>query len=798
MAQNEFDRFRPVPFYFLNTTDRAAYTPQAVNEAMAKMKSLGYGGIVLFNKPPTGFDEKSYLSEEFFELTAHFIHAARALDMQLWINDGFNYPPGDAAGRIKAVAPELKQLRLYPHADGKLDIREVEWGFPAFEDPRSSELFIQFVYEEYYRRFAPYFGNGITGFFSDADNRRFNAAIARQMPEKYYPWSKNFPEIFCSRFHYRIEENLSRLFSDLPDQVKSDYWLLCGELYQQWFANNHAWCRAHNVLYTFHTSDTGPLNYSCCRRSSLFTEGRPLDLLAHADYPGTDHEIYALDGGTHYDDRLFTPKVSRGGDNADIINPDRNNTLWDTRAKYAASAAILNGRKRVMCEMFAATNWGANFNDLRRIAAWQIIQGVNFIVPHAVHHRFTGATKLFAPPEFSHSNLQYGVKEFNDTLTRWCQAASAGEYLADYAVIDPTAKVWNNRSSEPFFHFCDQLNRRADGYIIVPENFSGNIANIVDPLQHLPELPPPAVTFSGGELAYMRRRENGVDFLLAANVWQEKTLSGTLNFNGKKYELELAPGEIAILGGRFESYRTPQTSRLVRRLTGELPVVWEKPNTIAFDRELVLTASTALQTRLLLPADYSGTVVCNGETIVCRTPCNVFDDRYLDGVITLTPGENRIALSEKTEFFTPALLEGEFDVNMQSSGAYAEHVYTTYWLKIFAPEKYSLTLTPRRRQISTSCGWEKQGQLFYSGSALLDLGEINCRPGEKLVLPDFAGIAELLVNGISSGCSGLSPYRFPLPAGKNHLQLHLWNSMANRFERYAAPSGLSTPPEIRS
>ena len=85
MAQNEFDRFRPVPFYFLNTTDRDAYTPQAINKAMTKMQSLGYGGIVLFNKPPTGFDEKGYLSEEFFELTSHFIHAAKALGVAIGI-----------------------------------------------------------------------------------------------------------------------------------------------------------------------------------------------------------------------------------------------------------------------------------------------------------------------------------------------------------------------------------------------------------------------------------------------------------------------------------------------------------------------------------------------------------------------------------------------------------------------------------------------------------------------------------------------------------------------------------------
>ena len=53
--EQTLDQFRPVPFYFLDTCDPADYTAEAVSEAMERMKELGYGGIVLFNKPPMGF-----------------------------------------------------------------------------------------------------------------------------------------------------------------------------------------------------------------------------------------------------------------------------------------------------------------------------------------------------------------------------------------------------------------------------------------------------------------------------------------------------------------------------------------------------------------------------------------------------------------------------------------------------------------------------------------------------------------------------------------------------------------------
>ena len=789
------DPFRPVPFYFLDSADPADYTAEAVSEAMERMKQQGFGGIVLFNKPPLGFDAAGYLSEQWFTLTGHFIQAARGLKLQLWINDGFDYPPGDAAGRIEAADPSLKQHRLKPDPEGKLEILEVPWGFPAFEEPESAAYFHRFVYEEYYKRFAPYFGNGITGFFSDADNRRFNAHVLKDCPERYYPWSRNFPEIFAARFGYRIEKRLKELFSDPKSPVQRDYWLLCGELYQQWFARNHAWCRAHNVLYMFHTSDTGPLDYGRCRRSSVFTEGDPLTLLAHSDCPGTDHEILVLDGGTHYDGRYYTPRVTLGGGTEFMEHPRLNDTSMDVRAKYAGSAAYLNGRNRAMCEMFAATNWGATFNDLQRIAAWQIIQGINFIVPHAVHHRFRGITKYFAPPEFSHSTLCRGIREFNDRLARWCRAAAAGEYLAEYAVADPSRKVWCGADGSPFFRLCDRLNRRAEGYVIVPETYAGNIPVVIDPLKEVPELPPPAVTFTGGDLAYMRRRLDGTEYLLAANVWDPETVAGTLRFAGKEYEIELEPGEIAVLGGPFESFRAPVKRRVKKTFSDEYPVRWGEENVIPFERRLCFSSPAGMKPALLLPAGHPGKVTVNGRECTHGIPVRVCHDEYCRYSFE-TLEKNTIMLENPAAFAVPALLAGDFDAEVKTSGDYAELVYRTYLLDIYEPAECDIRLAPRRKKLTLDRGWEKQGHPFYSGEAEFVLGTVEIRPGDKLELPGFRNIAELLADGKPVARSGLAPYVFDLPEGKHELSLRCWNTMANRLERYAHPAGLTQAPVI--
>lgn len=159
------DSFRPVPFYFINTTDSSALSREAVFASMQKLQAAGFGGCVVFNKPPDGFSEEDYLEEKWFALTEHFAQAGREFGLQIWINDGFDFPPGDAGGRIQKIDPSLRQRMFVRSASGKIEVREAAWGFPAFEEPESSELFIKLVYERYKKYLGEYFGYGITGFF---------------------------------------------------------------------------------------------------------------------------------------------------------------------------------------------------------------------------------------------------------------------------------------------------------------------------------------------------------------------------------------------------------------------------------------------------------------------------------------------------------------------------------------------------------------------------------------------------------------------------------------------------------
>ena len=93
--------YRPVPFYFITTSDMSLLTYEKVYDSLKTLKDRGFGGAVLFNKPPHGFDADGYLSDNWFCAIERFVKAADKLGLEIWINDGFNYPPGDAGGRIE-------------------------------------------------------------------------------------------------------------------------------------------------------------------------------------------------------------------------------------------------------------------------------------------------------------------------------------------------------------------------------------------------------------------------------------------------------------------------------------------------------------------------------------------------------------------------------------------------------------------------------------------------------------------------------------------------------------------------
>ena len=806
------NNYGPKPFYFINTASKDALDYKSCYESMLHLKNLNFTGCVLFNKPPTGFTEDLYLTNYWFETLENFILAGIELDLEIWINDGFNFPPGDAAGRIKKANPALEQKRLQLDDNNNVEIVTVPWGFPAFELPASSQLFIKFAYESMVPILGKYFGKGIYGIFSDCDNRRMMPTSIKILNNKpYFPWSDNFKKEFIKMHNYDITPLLKDVILGTNNQACHDYWATSGSLYSQWFNNNYIWCKEHNLKYTFHTSDTGPLSFEDCPRTSLYSEGNPLKLLSLCDYPGTDHELAMLDGGTHFDKRFQVPNKIWGTPQR-ANNPNFNDTTLDIRAKYAQSAAFIKNSSRAMCEMFAATNFGTDYQELKRIAAWQIMQGINFIVPHAAHHRFFGVIKYFAPPEFTFTSLANGVKEFNKHLTSFCQIASQGKYLAPIAIVDVTDSMWLNDedSGKKLFELFNQLNKSACGYIIATEDYieknKDNFALIINPVNYngnldLSNVPGNEINFTGGDLLFMRRKlDDNQIILLACNVWSNKELSGTINFNNKEYNLTLAPGEYACLGGQYESYRQIRNYNTILELPTSaivsihdyqrIPIECTKEEenssfTFNWNNQENLN-SLALE----VPFEMDGKILCDEVELKEYTTSQHWHEKvkvYNLPSKALKTGKHSIIFNEGINLNTIPFLVGNFGVFTTIPEATNENtklIRYTYNLKlnkIIGTEVF-LTLPPKELDSDVFLG--QQGLLFYDKEVTFDW-EFNLTQAAKFIKLDGAmGTCNVEIDVCIQKQLIYEPYLLEanLPKGTHKLKITLSGSTGALLE----------------
>ncbi|HRU04379.1 MAG TPA: glycosyl hydrolase [Candidatus Brocadiia bacterium] len=583
---------RPAPFWFWNDVSPGRFSRRIVVDRVRAMARGGLGGFVIFNKPDGGFGPGRFMSAAWFRACRWALEAARAEGMRVWINDDIDYPPGNLGGRMRKLAPEAYHRELVCERremrggerlgltagdgelvsavaarrgeglEGAVDLpaggaaewmapagRWVAWivrqrrlkrpegflhQFPSFLDPDVSRLFIEHVYEAYERHLGEFFGDPLKGFFSDCDARRLHL----------FPWARRFAERFEEIKGYDPRPLLPALWEDFGEtsrQFRYDYRHVLSLLYSQWFENIHNWLRRRGLLYTYHTSDSGPFvppgmdaaslrrrmageeagpwpePPASCARSSYFSEGRYHEVNRHADFVGTDHELLALAGQLHFGmsfrgkEEDWRPKTAVWGlgcthaDYRRVLTP--NKTYGDIRARFAGSVARLWGRRGAMCELYAASNWGATLDDFRWIGAWQASQGITFFVPHAFYDSMGLRRKEFAPPNHwgpSHlwggsdavehravvpgtrcdpavgglrrhvpgaSHLWPRYRALTDFLGRLSLMLGDADLVADVAALDPAADVWSGESKRPdvFFSALDILNHSAFDYDVVDE-----------------------------------------------------------------------------------------------------------------------------------------------------------------------------------------------------------------------------------------------------------------------------------------------------------------------------------------
>jgi len=298
-----------------------------------------------------------------------------------------------SGGRLTWQAPAGRWRVMEFHLE---DTQGLDGGLVDLMNPAAIRTFLKLVHEEYYRRFAPYFGSTIDSFFSDHEGD-YGGRIA---------WTPALYDQFRAMKGYGLRKFVPLLLFDggkLTTKVRCDYLDVVSELYaRSYFKQVADWAEAHKIKISGHQWE-----------EFLQTEA-------------------AYDGDLQ---RNMTAWSWPGVD-----------SLWDSGRK-ARDFKVVGSVAHFRGTRFACENQGLqgadSYFDLQKarlgtnaIAAW----GVSLFIPHAFNYN---ATRIEYPPDwFYHQPYWKYFRQYADYARRLAFMNDGGRHFAPILYFHPKETAW--------------------------------------------------------------------------------------------------------------------------------------------------------------------------------------------------------------------------------------------------------------------------------------------------------------------------------------------------------------------
>lgn len=422
-------KYRPIPFWSWNEKLNAS----ELRRQIKLMSRSGVGGYFMHARAGLQTD---YLGEEWFDSIQAGVEAGAEHGLTPWVYDEEGWPSGFAGGKVTqkgdwTYARGLRMRRIASQeeadkGDGFLGLfactqndeeivpvymiqtHKTYAGYiemshsssPFYIDVMNHEVihdFIQETHEQYARRYT--LGeDGLLGFFTDEP--RFS--------EGPIPWSYVIPDAFKASYGYDILDKLPALY--LPcegyQKVRHDFWALANDLFVNAFIKQQGdWCEEHNCKLTGHMM----------MEESLYSQ------------------MTGTGGGMPFYEFMQQPGV-------DSL---RRNTGDPRIPKQVGSVAEQLGKEQVLTESYAMSGWDLNFSEMRWIAGWQYINGVNLMCQHLQAYSLKGVRKRDYPPSLYYQQSWYDeYYRFNDYLARLGKLLSNGKKHIDVLMLHPMHSGW--------------------------------------------------------------------------------------------------------------------------------------------------------------------------------------------------------------------------------------------------------------------------------------------------------------------------------------------------------------------
>ncbi len=568
--------YRPAPLWVWNDD----LTEKQIEIQLKDFSKKGFGGVFVHPRPGL---ITPYLSETWFDRFKFTVETAKKLGMLVWIYDENSYPSGFAGGHVPAEMPAsynqgqglvMKKTDQFPENAGDyyLILNESAEGFRditgsfAGEDPNAGPFYL--FEKTYYGKSGWYGGysyvdllmKGVAETFIDVTMTGYDTVSGTEFghtvpgvfsdephisPPGGIRWTPDLFEAFEDRWGYDLVLHLPSLWLETGDwkRVRHNYYGLLLELFiERWSKPMYEYCEKHNLKWTGHYWEHDWPN----------PIGGPDNMAMYAwhQMPGIDILMNQYSRSVHAQ-------------------------FGNVRAvRELSSIANQFGREQTLSETYGASGWDLAFEDMKRIADWQYVYGVNFLNQHLSYVTIKGTRKNDHPLSFSYHEPWwelYGM--LNDYAGRMTLAMTSGEQVNRILVLEPTTTAWMYFADHPHETFSG-LGQRFQNFIFELEE------------EHI------EYDFGSENVIANHGRINGSRFVVGERAYDIVVLPpGMENLNKATYELLK---KFMIRGGKTVSfagippYIDGRPRDFLSDFAGKLEERWIAADNVSTIRDLLL------------------------------------------------------------------------------------------------------------------------------------------------------------------------------------------------------------------
>lgn len=414
------NKYKPIPFWSWNDE----LDEEELVKQIEWMHENGIGGFFMHAR---GGLTTPYLGEKWFSCIKACLKKAEELNMEAYAYDENGWPSGFVGGKL--LEDELNRDMYFTYKYGEYDknaIISYEYkGDSLIKTTSGNDVlniylstststadicnkevvrkFINLTHEEY-KKYDIY--KNLRGFFTDEP--------------QYYRWAMPFtrvlPKYFEEKYKEDVYERIGLLFVEKEgyEDYRYKYLKSMQELMLDSFAKQiYEWCDENGYKLTGHYIEEKGIGKQilCCGGIMPFYE--------YEHIPGVDH---------------------LGRDIEDIIS-----------ARQLISVMSQLDKRQGLCEMFACAGWDATPLELKGIAEYYMVNGVNVICHHLLPYSEHGQRKRDYPEHYSKINpwVDKAFKDFNDHFSKIGELLTNSKEVATVGVFHP------NRSG--YFKFKREL-----------------------------------------------------------------------------------------------------------------------------------------------------------------------------------------------------------------------------------------------------------------------------------------------------------------------------------------------------